>query len=80
MLICLLCSLATPGGQLFYPQSWIPEVLVKTKQDYLEQSNDPMVGKLGQPEVAWFWMAVVLEMVWQCPAFVLGIVGLVTGE
>ncbi|PWN30863.1 hypothetical protein BDZ90DRAFT_229854 [Jaminaea rosea] len=67
-------------GQLFYPQSCIPEVLVKTKQDYLRQSNDPMVGKLGQPEVAWFWMAVVLEMTWQCPAFVLGIVGLVRDD
>lgn len=66
-------------GQAFYPQSLIPQVLLQVKQDYLKQSNDPVVGKLEKPEMAWFYMAVVLELVWQCPAFVLGIWGLVRG-
>ncbi|CAO1626314.1 unnamed protein product [Parajaminaea phylloscopi] len=59
-------------GQIFYPEWLVPDSLRKVKADYLSQSHDSVVGGLGSPNLAWFYMAVVLELLWQCPAFVAG--------
>lgn len=74
--LCWFCH----AGQAFLPPSLVPEYLVEVKQDYMKQSNDHIVGQLATPEMAWFYMTVILELAWQVPSFILGIYGLVRGE
>ena len=70
------CILPLPlSGQYFYP-SLIPRALTNVKLQYLSDSNDPLLSKIGSPEVAWFTTAVVIELLVQCPCFLIGAWGL----
>lgn len=75
-----LSLLSVVSGQIFYPSRMIPNILKKAKQDYLDQSRDPVVGRFGASKFAWFWMAVVLGLLWQCPIFLIGIWRLLRGK
>ncbi|PWN18272.1 hypothetical protein BCV69DRAFT_252913 [Microstroma glucosiphilum] len=60
-------------GQYFYPRSVVPASLSQIKADYIRDSADPLLPRLGKPDAAWFTAAVVLELVLQCPTFLVGI-------
>ncbi|CAO1613152.1 unnamed protein product [Jaminaea pallidilutea] len=79
MVVHLLASVLI-DSQAFLPSSLVPKYLVEVKQDYLKQSNDHIVGQLATPEMAWFYMTVILELAWQVPSFILGIYGLVRDD
>ncbi|CAO1635475.1 unnamed protein product [Sympodiomycopsis kandeliae] len=58
-------------GEYFYP-SLVPQAARDVKTQYLKDSNDPLLGNAGSPEVAWFTLALSLELVFQVPVFVIG--------
>lgn len=74
------CPRCATSGQYFYRQSLVPTSLSHIKADYIRDSADPLLPRLGKPDAAWFTAAVVLELLVQCPIFLVGILGLVRDD
>lgn len=62
-------------GQYFY-QPYVPKAFAEVKMQYLKDSADPLMSRVGSPQVAWFTSALILELVVQTPCFLIGIWGL----
>lgn len=72
----LVFSLALDTQALF-PRHYFPKPLIHGLDWFLSTSNDPLFRNGPQP---WFKSFLWCELFFQCPVFIVGMIGLKTGE
>ena len=63
--------------QALFPRQYFPKLLIQGLDWFLTTSNDPMFRNGPQP---WFKAFLWVELLFQCPVFIIGMIGLKRGE